>query len=359
MTDYGPIQIVEAKGSAYEIGYAHGEQAKEKIKRNIEVYNDMFQKWSNLTWEEAKQRAGRYKDHIMNVEPAFIEEMRGIADGAGVSIDDIITLNARSEVVFAQTSGACTAFTITPEASANGHTLIGQNWDWREEIIDNLIILKIYQADKPSIFMVTEAGIIGKIGMNSSGLAVCLNALVVLGDPDGLPLHIILRRILNSYLLNDALDAINGYRAAGPANYMLAQRDGCAMTVEKTPEAWDYIFNDTGVLVHTNHIVSQRLALQIKDSGPDRLPDSMVRYHMMLKMLNQKKGEITVEYLMQCLRTHHQFPQGICHHVDPLAKPTNRFMTDFSIIMDLNTSEAWITLGPPCESRYTNYGVNF
>lgn len=359
MSVYGKIQIVETKGTPYEIGLAHGTQAKDKILRNIKVYDVMFQQWSNLTWEEAKKRAEIYKKHIQNTEPELIEEMSGIAEGAGVTVEDIITLNARSEVVFAQTSNACTAFAITPEASANGHVLIGQNWDWREEILDNFIILKIYQSDKPSIFMVTEAGILGKIGFNSSGLAVCLNALVVLGEPDGLPLHIVLRRILNSYLLNDALNAINEYPVAGPANYLMAQRDGSSMSVEKTPRAWDYLYNEEGILVHTNHIINKNLAQYVADLGPTRLPDTIVRYHEMKKLLEKEKGNITVEYIMRCLRDHHQFPQGICHHVDPLAKPANRFMTDFSIIMDLNTSEAWITLGPPCMSDYVNYGVNF
>lgn len=359
MSNYGPFQIVEAKGSPYEIGFAHGEQAKEKIKLNIKEYNDMFQLWSGLDWEQAKVRSERYRKHIEMEEPDLLEEMQGIADGAGLEINDIITLNARSEVVFAQTSGACTAFTVTPEASANGHVLIGQNWDWRAPILDGLIILKIYQANKPSIFMVTEAGILGKIGMNSAGLGLCFNALVVQGEPDGLPLHIVLRRILNSYLLNHAMDAINSYKVAGPANYMIAQRDGCAIDVEKTPNYWDYHFNDTGILAHTNHILSQRLATQVKDLGADRLADSFVRYHMMAKMLNREKGNITVEYLMKCLRSHHQFPEGICHHVNPVAKPANRFMTCFSIIMDLNTSEVWLTLGPPCESEYTHYGVYF
>lgn len=356
---YGPFQIVECQGTPYEIGLAHGQQAAEKIKRNIAVYDEMFQLWSNLTWDEAKKRADKYRRHIEAEEPQLIEEMKGVADGAGVTLEDIITLNTRSEVVFAQTSDACTAFVVTPEASANGHVLIGQNWDWREPIKDNLIILKIQQVGKPSIFMVTEAGILGKIGFNSSGLAVMLNALVVLGDPDGLPLHIVLRRILDSTLLNDALDKINGYRVAGPGNYLMAQKDGCALTVEKTPEAWDYRYADDGILVHTNHILSPRLQLQIKDLGPDRLPDSIVRYHEMLKMLKAKKGEITVEYIKQCLRTHHQFPQGICHHVDKNAKPANHFMTDFSIITDLNTGEVWLTLGPPCESEYSHYDIHF
>lgn len=358
---YGKFSIIEASGTPYEIGFKHGSLAKEKVLGSIETYKIMFKQWSSLDWEEAKIRSSKYVKFVEEADPDLIEEVRGVADGAGVSFEDIMTLNARSEVVFAQhkTLDGCTAFSCTPEATKNGHVLIGQNWDWKEQAIDNLIILKIKQRSKPDIFMVTEAGIIGKIGFNSTGLGVCLNALVVAGEPNGIPLHFVLRRILDSPSINSALDKINTQRNAGPGNYLMAYPDGCSLTVEKTPEAWDYLYNDTGILVHTNHIISKNLQLRIKDDGPVRLPDTIIRYHMMQKMMNNENGNITVDYIKSCLRSHHQFPEGICHHVNVKAAPSNQFTTAFSIIMDINTSEVWLTLGPPCESEYQHYRVNF
>lgn len=62
------------------------------------------------------------------------------------------------------------------------------------EINPGVILLEIDQTPRPNILMATEAGIVGKIGLNSEGLGVCLNLL----GPEhntmrGVPIHIILR----------------------------------------------------------------------------------------------------------------------------------------------------------------------
>ena len=65
---------------------------------------------------------------------------------------------------------------------------MAQNWDWMEEQSPNLLLLTIIQPDKPTIKMVTEAGIIGKIGLNSAGVGVCLNAIRIPGlDKNRIP----------------------------------------------------------------------------------------------------------------------------------------------------------------------------
>jgi isopenicillin-N N-acyltransferase-like protein len=48
---------------------------------------------------------------------------------------------------------------------------------WEEPQQINLIHLNIKRDTKPSISQITEAGIIGKIGLNSAGVGVCINAI--------------------------------------------------------------------------------------------------------------------------------------------------------------------------------------
>lgn len=57
-----------------------------------------------------------------------------------------------------------------------------------------MVMMKIRQKNgKPDIFMVTEAGIIGKTGFNSAGICLYLNALSTNQAPKGLPLHLAMR----------------------------------------------------------------------------------------------------------------------------------------------------------------------
>ena len=57
-----------------------------------------------------------------------------------------------------------------------------RNWDWKSAASVSLISLDILAyapTNRPRIKMMTEAGVIGKIGVNSHGISVMLNALKV------------------------------------------------------------------------------------------------------------------------------------------------------------------------------------
>ena len=94
--------------------------------------------------------------------------------------------------------GGCTSIGISSDAGKNGDAFLAHNWDWKPSQRESMVIMKIRQKNgKPDIFMVTEAGIIGKTGYNSAGLCLYLNALSTDQAPKGLPLHIAMRGILD------------------------------------------------------------------------------------------------------------------------------------------------------------------
>lgn len=57
--------------------------------------------------------------------PAYLDEMRGIADGAGVELADVLALNVRTEIAFGLFTDGCTMLAWHSEQSA----FIAQNWD--------------------------------------------------------------------------------------------------------------------------------------------------------------------------------------------------------------------------------------
>jgi isopenicillin-N N-acyltransferase-like protein len=57
-----------------------------------------------------------------------------------------------------------------------------RNWDWKASASSSLIALDILAHEptkRPRIKIMTEAGVIGKIGVNEFGVSVMLNALKV------------------------------------------------------------------------------------------------------------------------------------------------------------------------------------
>lgn len=346
--------VIVAEGSPYDLGYVHGSQAKKQVEFSIKTYREMFDDYSKIGWGKAKQLASGYKNIIKEYDQELFAEMQGVADGAKLEFEDILALNTRSEIVLAgKYLEGCTSLAVTPEKGA-GEMLIAQNWDWKLSQKEAIIIIKIKQKNKPDILMVTEAGIIGKIGLNSAGLGVCLNALASDLKPEGVPLHIVLRGILNSGTLSDAIRAVGNPGIACSANFLTASKEGETITIEATSKDYDVIYGSEGFLAHTNHFTSLRLA-NIKDTGKLIFPDSFVRLGRAIKLIKELGKKIDVEGIKEILSDHVERPNSICRHENFNDDPGMRMGTVFSIIMNLNKMEIYISPGSPCSNKYTRH----
>src|SRR5258708_10228429 len=131
---------VRVEGSALERGRQYGEQARDRVQRAVVAYRDVFAHYTGWDWQAVRQEAARFEPPIAAFRPAYLDEMRGIAEGAGLDPVDVLAINVRTEVMFAakarqaahQQRGVAesSAFPIGPRPGVPGPTLTGQNWDW-------------------------------------------------------------------------------------------------------------------------------------------------------------------------------------------------------------------------------------
>lgn len=356
---------VRVAGDPYERGRAYGEQAAERVVRSVEGYRDVFRALAGLDTEGARRLARSFEEAIARFRPAYLEEIRGIAEGAGVPYEDVLAINVRTEVMFAararsaEASGrvdACSAFAVLPEASAEGHTLIGQNWDWLPHCFDTVVVLEVEQPDAPDFVTVVEAGLLAKTGMNSSGIGLATNALVTDGDrgEPGVPYHALLRAILDCETLSDAYAVLMERPRASSANYLIAHRDGIAVDVEAAPgdfSRMSLVFPDQGVLLHTNHFLA--LPAGLKDVSLWAMPDSPFRLERLrTAVAGARSGGLTLEAFGAMLADHANYPSGVCCHPDRRMRPADQGATVASVLMDLDARELWIADGHPCRTPY-------
>lgn len=173
-------QFIKISGTPYERGFQYGSQAKERIFKVIEEYKVLFEKEASISWDKAIKLSEPFRKEIEDYRPDLIDEMQGIADGAGVDLVTILTLNCRSEIMFAKAKlaeDACTTIGVLPEASASGHTYLAQNWDWWAIGEGTTVIVEVEQTPYPKVLIITEAGLVGGKGLNENGIALSLNAL--------------------------------------------------------------------------------------------------------------------------------------------------------------------------------------
>ena len=222
-----------------------------------------------------------------------------------------------------------------------------------------MVMMKIRQKNgKPDIFMVTEAGIIGKTGFNSAGICLYLNALSTNQAPKGLPLHLAMRGILDCSSLAEAIGAATRFPLGCCANFMIGHKNGECADIEIENEDFDVLYPRDGILVHTNHFVSPRLPiLPRKDTSKQKFPDTFVRLGRADKLLRKKGRDISEKDIMEVLRDHVEYPSSICRHEDLTAPKGKRMGTVFSMVVNLTQGRIYFCKGNPCEQGYEEYGI--
>ncbi|MDQ0337808.1 isopenicillin-N N-acyltransferase-like protein [Caldalkalibacillus uzonensis] len=356
------IKRLELKGTPREIGEKHGREGAKQIQQSLQTYEKLFYGYHRISWQEARARALAHLAAIEKYDRQLLEEMEGVAIGAGVDFEDILALNARSEIALTgrkdlSFADGCTAVAVTPPAA--DQTLLGQNWDWKSSQKESLLLLHIKQEGKPDITMVTEGGIIGKIGCNSAGIGVCLNALITDKKSEQVPIHLGLRAVLNSWSLHEAIANIKGGQMASAANFLIAIDEGggktMAANIEVSPFGIEVITNPDGTLVHTNHICTPTLKQHLADLNEFKHEDSLIRKsraEQLIRMTLTNKDRIDEECFKVWFSDLFNYPNSINHYANERAPEHRRTQTVFSIIMNLTKKRMLLCVGNPAIDRY-------
>jgi isopenicillin-N N-acyltransferase like protein len=349
-----PFPIIRVgESDPFARGLCHGRMARDQVVASLRTYRRLFKDFVGIEWEDAKRIGMRYARPIGAYAPDLLEEIRGVAEGSGNDLAEILALNSRSEIALsARLVDGCTAFAAFGTATAGGDVLLCQNWDWRASQREAFVVLLIEREDRPAITMLTEAGIIGKIGFNSAGLGACLNAIVTdQVREDGVPLHVVLRRILDSRNLGDAIQAVGAAGIASAANFLIAQDRGGALDIEAVPSDFDVLLPDRDMICHTNHLRSLRL-VAVRDLGKMVLPDSYPRLARVVRLLEERHGCLSEAEAYAILRDRDNGPDSICRREDPQDPEGKRLQTVFSVVMNLTRRQLSVTDGPPDAAEY-------
>jgi len=360
------VPIISASGAPYDLGFQHGSQAKKAIEDNVRFYMSLWERFGGSRREEILKEIQGFVPYIEDCDPEILEELRGVAEGSGLRFEEILSLNARTEVTFAclpnamqnSTLEGCTSFALLPEATQNQHMYIGQNWDWRAEAENSCIILKLHQKDKPDIIMHAEAGTIGHRGFNSAGMGVCINYIRCETDTFklGLPFLIKLRAALNSTNLPDCLKMLLTFVGPNSMNMVIAHREGEAIDAENTPNDVLFLYPEGGILTHANHFQSPNL--RVRDTGKSTLPDTIFRSNRAFRLFDERKGRLGWDTIKEVLTDHFGHPNSICRHRDERYELIDQWETLCSTIMDLSEGKMLYTEGPPCSNPYKTIAMD-
>ncbi|WP_425450161.1 C45 family autoproteolytic acyltransferase/hydolase [Virgifigura deserti] len=364
MTEPSPFPLVVVSGEPFERGRQYGAAASDRIARSVDLYSGQLEDLG-CGWAEVRRLVDGFVPTMESYAPDLVEEMRGIAEGAGCEFAAVALVNARTEVLQLarrkiglpdDDADGCTGAVILPKASADGVIIHGQNWDWRAECADTGIVLQIRREDGPDLLTFTEAGGLARNGFNAAGVAITANYLE--SDRDyralGIPLPLIRRRALESQHFAHAIRAVATTPKSGSNNMMLSHVDGFAIDLECAPDEAFALYPEQDLLVHANHWVSPVALAKLKEVGISSTPDSYYRDVRVREALAARHGKLGREDLKAALSDDFGTPYAVCRPPQPNARG-NLSATVAMVIMQPSAGIMEIAPLPALNRSFTTY----
>lgn len=184
---------------------------------------------------------------------------------------------------------------------------------------------------------------LGKIGINSHGVGVCMNAIRVRGvDFTRLPVHCALRAVLDSTSRSEALAKLEQSKIAAAVHIMIGDPTG-ATSIESSSLDLLRLEMKDGRIAHSNHFLVQHAGdakdlLFLQDSY-----DRMAQATCLLQDAGVVAHLASVTTLETLLEDEKGTPAAI-NRAGTLESPIS---TLFSIVMDFKTKTARVRIGRP------------
>ncbi|MDP1796092.1 MAG: C45 family peptidase [Planctomycetaceae bacterium] len=350
MPDHRYPEIAVA-GSPREMGRQIGDAVGELIRGFCAIAMERVNKTVRITRNAALDVAAKSIPYAEQYAPHMVEELRGTAEAAGVTLEELMLLQVRNQL--RSPDAGCTSLSSGPPRSRQ--RFVAQNWDNDPALDEFTIVLTRRPTGYPANTTLTQAGLIGYIGFNDAGVGMCLNSLPAPSRPLGVPHYFVVREILECRSLNEAVHAVNRAERAIPANIMLSTPQGPA-DLEVTIDAV-HILTDpqSGLVTHTNHC--KHPALVAINPQFSELIQSYARQSRVDELLTKNHSEpLSLAEIQAALRNHVDYPRSMCRH----ANDDNEYgfwQTVFSVIIAPESREMYITRGTPCDHRYERYMI--
>jgi len=347
--------IIIARGTAYEQGFMQGKALDRVILNNVNSVKSKLasDKVDIARYEEFVEKNA---DFMRRKHPDLIEEMRGIADGSGISFNDILMLNIPAYFMTGYFNQECSMIVARGKATMDGCTYVIKNRDMSTYI--EQAVIRREKADGSSIIEVNGAGTVTypANGMNSYGLGVATtgfwskNVSPALDEVASTHIFVNVRLLLeNCRTAKSVLEYLKTYPRMNGLNIIAADEKD-AFVIETTRDAM-YIQEDDGrgVMYRTNHYMLP----EIKKLNPDpnEYPSTYKRAERIEQMLNECYGRIRFQDLLRIMSDHKNGINSICRHPEGDVR-ANTVSTSMMVLED---RETWTSIGNPCISmRYAS-----
>jgi isopenicillin-N N-acyltransferase like protein len=337
------IPLVEVHGTHREVGVQIGRACQAGIRNTLAGLRDDLS--PGVTWKAMLRQSLRYLEFSRKIYPQYVDELEGIAEGADVPFDEVF-LSMCEELWEAAAWRGCTDMAARGRATKDGSTLIAHTNDLLPRAEEHLVLLKVQAGDEPEFLGISSGGIAISAGFNAAGISLTGNQLDNNDIRPGVPRLLVVRAILASRHLSEAMDHCLLPQRASSYNNVLADASGEVYSMEGSATDCEPIYIEDDILAHANHYVSP--AMRKFEADRNSIGNSVFRHNRAIRLLRENYGQLTPELFQKLLADHAGYPTSICKH-------GLETVTVFSIVIQPESLRAWIGRGRACETEYVEY----
>lgn len=272
------LRVLELTGTPYERGLAHGQALQPEIRELVKRWQADIEKSYSMpasAYIKKLLEASDFKPAIERWTPGLLDEVRGIADGAGLDFPTVYAYQLIDEHwVMGPELGLAKCTSIAAGKRDGRPAFVAQNLDLPVFYNDYPTVLRIRARGEPEALVFTIPGVIAANGLNDRSVGVCVNAVTQLAySANGLPVAFLVRGLLRQKAYQDAVRFLKEVRPAAPQNYIIGGPDQVTDFERSAAQAMEFLpFAGAGFTYHTNHpLVNEdfnpRFAAQLKKNG--------------------------------------------------------------------------------------------
>jgi isopenicillin-N N-acyltransferase-like protein len=342
------FSVARFEGDDFELGRQHGEQFAEQV--GVQLAETLAAAvTSGLPRDAALAWSAAQLPRIAASGPHWIDELRGLAAGAGISLAEAAALQVRPG------SGAmpegCTSFAAAGDATADGCPLAGQNRDVVPAYRRRMFVAIVRPRSRPAIVMHHVPGELGGVGMNAHGVCVLANSLWATSGRTWMAPPILRRAVLECATADEAAERVRAMAGPAVGSFLIADAAGRIRNVECLPEAVAVIARDRGVYAHANNCTVPET--RPHEAARTPAPGSENRRVCMQSLLEREAGRLSVAGAKALLSDHSSQPEPLCRH----ASSERQWETAAAVVFELARGRMHLSYGPPCGGRFAEIGL--
>ena len=334
--------VVAAAGSSYACGRAHGAAVAGMVRAEVEA------RLGGLDRDAAFRHTADVEVFLKAWAPHLLDEVRGIADGAGIDERAALWLQWGMRA-----PEACTAFAVGPEFTGNGSVYAGQTKDTGPGANERSIVLKVRPAGRPAILSFSYAGHLAQIGISSTGVSLWGMSLYI--EAPGSGANPLLKRMLleceSVAAMVELAGAISGENVGA---FGFSDADGNVGVLERLPGRQVWLDGGRNSIGHANMIVSPNPADRALDCYPTRCPSAGARHRRVNAALAERRGSFDVAAGFAILSDQTDHPKSICRETPKV----DGILTNSAIVAESLAGRLHVTYGPPTRARPQTVSLN-